>query len=351
AASLKVAVGDVDGDGFLDAVFANWNNTNTLWRGNSDGTFTVTTQSLGQYSCRDVALADVDADGDFDILFANDNAQGNTVWTNDGTGIFYDSGQTLGANDSRGLITGDFDGDGDLDMFVCNYAQPNRLWINDGHGGFSDSGTAYGAATSWQGIAGDVNGDGALDLLIANENAYCEQWMNTVPDLYVYGLDGAVIDNGAAASIAAGTDFGPVLLHSTKTLTLTLTNASNGDLHIDGFVTNGADAGRFVVTAWPDTIASGGAGLLSIAFTPDACARFSASLSILNNSTNTPFVLYLAGQDQPIQVTNTVPANGAFGMAPDGDVSAFFSSNVIPGLITSERFLLWSDARGYLSGT
>ena len=43
------------------------------------------------------ALGDLDGDGDLDAFVANHSSwKSNTVWRNDGTGTFADSGQTLG---------------------------------------------------------------------------------------------------------------------------------------------------------------------------------------------------------------------------------------------------------------
>ena len=84
-----------------------------------------------------MALGDLDGDGDIDAFVSNDTA--NTVWLNDGSANFTGTGQTLGSYDSRRSSLGDLDGDGDLDAFCVNWGF-NLVWINDGSGGFNDSG-------------------------------------------------------------------------------------------------------------------------------------------------------------------------------------------------------------------
>ena len=76
-----------------------------------------------------MSLGDVDGDGDLDAFVAN-FSQGNRVWLNDGSGSFTDSGQSLGTWWSYSVSLGDVDGDGDLDAFVANWNQGNRVWLN-----------------------------------------------------------------------------------------------------------------------------------------------------------------------------------------------------------------------------
>jgi len=126
-----VALGDLDGDGYLDAFIAN-DGANQLWRNDGTGIFADTRQTLGTSNTYDVALGDLDGDGDLDAFVANNGA--NQVWRNDGTGIFADSGQRLGSSDSRAVALGDIDGDGDLDAFVANRNQANQVWIRSAGG-------------------------------------------------------------------------------------------------------------------------------------------------------------------------------------------------------------------------
>jgi len=132
--------------------------------------FTDSGQSLGSSWSVGVALGDVDGDGDLDAFVANYIGQANKVWLNNGSGTFTDSGQSLGSSDSFGVALGDVDGDGDLDAFVANYNQPNKVWLNNGSGTFTDSGQSLGSSYSWAVALGDVDGDGDLDAFVANDS-------------------------------------------------------------------------------------------------------------------------------------------------------------------------------------
>jgi len=189
--SMDVALGDVDGDGDLDAVFANYVDPNKVWLNDSYGVFTDSGQEIGHlipetgymhgFYSHGVALGDVDGDGDLDTVFANDYSP-NNIWLNDGSGNFTDSGGVLGTSHGEAVAMGDFDGDGDLDVFIANvYNTANKVWRNDGNGNFTDSGQELGSSSSFGVALGDVDGDGDLDAFVAN-SYYIEQpnklWLN-----------------------------------------------------------------------------------------------------------------------------------------------------------------------------
>ncbi len=179
--SLEVASGDLNGDGDIDLVFANADAFNTVWFGNAapgDATFANSGQSLDAGETTSVALGDFDGDGDLDIVFANDTATGNTVWFNDGSGVFTDSGQSLGNRNTQHVDIGDFDGDGDLDLVFANFGSGADVWFNNGSGVFSNSGQslAPGAGSS-AGVA-DIDADGDLDLVLLRDGQDDTIWFN-----------------------------------------------------------------------------------------------------------------------------------------------------------------------------
>ena len=184
--TYAVSVGDVDGDGDLDAItgqirdsfFTSTGATNQVWLNNGAGDFSDSGQILGRSETQAVVLADLDDDGDLDI-FEGNSRSANYVWLNDANGTFYDSGQALGSNDSRDVELGDLDGDGDLDALVANVYGYNRAWLNDGTGSFFDGSQGFGTGETYGIALGDVDGDGDLDALTANVNGEPDRvWLN-----------------------------------------------------------------------------------------------------------------------------------------------------------------------------
>jgi PKD repeat protein len=189
----SVALGDLDGDGDLDAFIGN-DGPNTVWLNDGGGNFSDSGQSLGYSTTYAVALADLDGDGDLDAFIGN--AGDNQIWLNDGTGIFSDSGQSLGSSENYALTVGDGDSDGDLDAFVAS-SDDSRVWLNDGTGTFNDSGQSLGGLYGSAITAGDLDGDGDLDVLVAN-NDDSRVWLNDGT--------GTFSDSGQSLSLAGVRD-------------------------------------------------------------------------------------------------------------------------------------------------
>lgn len=133
--SMHGAVGDVDGDGFIDLLVPDLR-YGALYRNLGNGTFEdITEQSgiegafagKGQWAS---ALFDYDNDGDLDLFSANGNGdelilQYPLLMENDGKGRFTDIGIKLNPyfgkkRSGRAAAIWDYDNDGDLDIIVSH---------------------------------------------------------------------------------------------------------------------------------------------------------------------------------------------------------------------------------------
>jgi len=162
-----VALGDVDGDLDLDVVTATLSPLgNQIYL--NDGTGTLSPgATLGTTAARDLKIGDVDGDNDLDIILIRSGPVPNELWLNDGTGTYTNSGQLLGTSSSIGGALADLDNDNDLDLFVAN-SGPNRVYLNDGSGTFTDSAQLLGFLSSWNVVLGDIDGDNDVDAFVAN---------------------------------------------------------------------------------------------------------------------------------------------------------------------------------------
>lgn len=220
AETLDVALGDVDGDGDIDALVA-VPQSYQLWLNSGEGVFQQTDQTLPSPRSSQiarfqrVALVDLDGDGDLDALtdsgpLLNDGAgtltggippnpgffltargdlngdgavdifrvthtlipQTTEVWLNDGTARFALSGQTFEAGGGISVALGDLDADGDLDAFVGAARTGQSLLLNDGAGRFTATGQTVGAGFTRMIAIGDLDGDEDLDVYLSNSGNF-----------------------------------------------------------------------------------------------------------------------------------------------------------------------------------
>jgi hypothetical protein len=133
--STSIALGDVDGDGHLDALVGTGGGaviyTN---QGAAAGTLEAAETGIPGGKTRSVHLADMDNDGDLDALVAGGRQA--RLWWNDREGRFSQAEQSFPCSERQGVTVADFNGDGWLDIFVGQYDKRAWVWVNVGEGRF-----------------------------------------------------------------------------------------------------------------------------------------------------------------------------------------------------------------------
>lgn len=195
------AVGDVNGDGYPDVLFANAFNTDVPFlyinRGAAQpGFFDMESATRGLTEMLNSAGAkfgDLDGDGDLDLVITDAGASllGGAgaqpkLYLNDGAGFFTDvSGQlnapTKVAQQDVSLV--DVDNDWDLDVLLVNRAAnangTHYLLLNDGTANFTDQSTLVpNTSTSvYEAEAADLDGDLDRDLFFLSLGGFREGHM------------------------------------------------------------------------------------------------------------------------------------------------------------------------------
>jgi hypothetical protein len=177
--SNAVALGDLNGNGFPDAFIASGLSTNPdssnsretpniVWFNDGQGQFQESGQRLGEMESMAVVLGDLNGNGFLDAVVGNRGPD--EVWFNDGRGNFSDSEEQLGDGLTRSLFLVDLNGNGRLDLVIAGETI-TQVWLNNGSGRF-EAGQQIDR-DRYDGVAiGDVTGDGHADIFVAGVEWY-----------------------------------------------------------------------------------------------------------------------------------------------------------------------------------
>lgn len=126
---------DVDNDRDIDIVFTNGDHSESypskVFLNSGIGLFLDSKQQLSKVVGGRIGLGDMNNDGFIDAVITG-LKKPSQIWLNDGTGNFKDSGVRLKYDGAfHSIELGDVDQDGDLDIFIANYkGGSNQLWLN-----------------------------------------------------------------------------------------------------------------------------------------------------------------------------------------------------------------------------
>jgi hypothetical protein len=182
-----VRIADVNGDGKPDLVVANSCASSAscpigpgsvgVLLGNGDGTFqTAVSYGSGGYGAESVAVADVNGDGKLDVVVAN--FCGNTSCSLPGTvGVMLGNGDgtfqpvvpySSGGPALDAIAVADVNRDGKRDIVVTASNNDVLVLLGNGDGTFQTS-VGYGTSGGLGSLAiADVNGDGRPDVMVTN---------------------------------------------------------------------------------------------------------------------------------------------------------------------------------------
>ena len=173
---------DVDADADLDIVVSGFYSGSgcEVWKNDGAGLFSLWQDGIAtSIAMEELAIGDMNGDGSPDIFAPASSGGGSEVWFNDGSGTFSNSGQSLSGSSCTQAVLADFDGDFDLDVFISRTnSNANKVWLNDGTGTFTNSGQSLGNNTSTGVDAADVDGDGDVDVVTSNYQSPSQVWLN-----------------------------------------------------------------------------------------------------------------------------------------------------------------------------
>jgi hypothetical protein len=175
-----IRLGDMDRDGDLDVVSIKHSlpmkNIAKIWHNDGNGRFTLDSEweLITDMDRLELELGDLNGDGWTDLIFAS-RFEGGIAWNREGERfemsdqVFEFEAEPITIGWTTDLLVEDIDDDQDLDVLLTSELFSNGLWLNDGRGNFSHQ-TAFLGGSGLSIATGDVDLDGDADVMIHHHN-------------------------------------------------------------------------------------------------------------------------------------------------------------------------------------
>jgi len=203
-----IEIGDIDGDGDQDVVFAGKTDNVLGWLENNRSSidWRITWIDNSRTRCSTVRVADLDRDGQNDVIASDDAPEGGTLhfysysgdpriqrnWVDSRIASF-PAGQGAGV-----FEIADIDGDGDLDIVIGYpdlYVLENSYPNNAGHGQEWNRYKVGHGYVSREIDIGDIDRDGDSDIVVADESKNMVIWFENSGSTFYENWKRHVIDH------------------------------------------------------------------------------------------------------------------------------------------------------------
>lgn len=166
------AAGDMNGDGKIDLVIANDDDsTASVLLGKGDGSFLPAQTFPAGVGPKAVALGDLNGDGKLDLAVASYGDDRARVLLGQGDGSFQAGPSVVVGSGPRALVLGDLNRDGKLDLCVVNQGDSSvSALLGKGDGTFQAPQTFAVGNTPVAALLADLNGDSQPDLAVVSYN-------------------------------------------------------------------------------------------------------------------------------------------------------------------------------------
>jgi Concanavalin A-like lectin/glucanases superfamily/FG-GAP-like repeat len=302
----SVAAADVNGDGQVDLVCANYygDSLSVLTNDGVGGFVLSGTYPVGGYPSP-VITADVNKDGKTDLISVNGLDSSLSVLTNNGSGGFVLAGTYHVSNPPTSVVAADVNGDGNVDLISANWGGGGSggvgttltVLTNNGTGGFAVASSPIVDNLPFSVTAADVNGNGKIDLI-------CASWGNNILSVLTNNGSGGfvlsctnVVGNEPRSVIAAD-------VNGDGKVDLICANTGNGSGNTLTVLTNNGN-GRFTLSSSPVV----GRGAIAVA-AADVNGDGWVDLISANNGDSTLSVLTNNGSGGFVLATNLSVGSG-----------------------------------------